>query len=193
MYAHEALAVFSLVQPWHVPTADERPKIACSRATRWSRLSPCPSIIYPSTILFLFPVPRTKNDVSLLWNIEVDRLLDTYIYIYILFSLANLTNSSTVSFALFRRVFPFEKRQRFPSKAEVLSFDHPSHAPLCPRGSPTSAFSRATRALLPLSFISPDHASGLPLHRARPILSSLLSRCSRFSRGFRMDEGIKPL
>lgn len=34
--------------PWHVPTADERPKIARSRATRRSRLPPCPSV--PSTI-----------------------------------------------------------------------------------------------------------------------------------------------
>lgn len=75
--------------PWHVPTADERPKIARSRATRRSRLPPCPSV--PSTIYrsiddrsFLPSRQNTKNETRRVSFVEERN--GSIIRVYTLFS-----------------------------------------------------------------------------------------------------------
>lgn len=162
--------------PWHVPTADERPKIARSRATRRSRLPPCPSV--PSTIYrsiddrsFLPSRQNEKRNATRLFCRGEKRIDYTRVHV--------ITLTFSCQFNQFYRslfserngmVFPFDENVSVFSRRPSLSL---SHAPLLSSGfANVGFFSRDTRSLS-LSFISPDHAS--PCASPPRVLSSPLS------------------
>lgn len=160
--------------PWHVPTADERPKIARSRATRRSRLPPCPSV--PSTIYrsiddrsFLPSRQNEKRNATRLFCRGEKRIDYTRVHVITL-TFSRQFNQLYRSLFLERNgmVFPFDENVSVFSRSTISLSLTP---PFCPRDSPTSAFSRATRALF-LYLLSrlttrlpapPHHASSPPL------------------------------
>lgn len=187
MYAHEALAVFSLVR-----------RGTCQQLTN-GRRSPVlaslhvdpvyPSIDDPSFLPFLY----RRGKTTLLFYIEVDRLFE-YIYIYIrIYSLtfSNLTNSVVRKGTEF---FPFEKTSAF-----LPRFDRPSHAPLSSPGfANVCLFSRDTRPLF--LYLPPRLTTRLPVAPPSPPLASnsLLPPSYRFAMlaarglfGIARDEKIK--
>lgn len=164
--------------PWHVPTADERPKIARSRATRRSRLPPCPSV--PSTIYrsiddrsFLPSRQNEKRNATRLFCRGEKRIDYTRVYVITLTFSRQFNQLHRGIVRSFRNgtgwFFLSTKTSAF-SLVDHLSL---SHAPLLSSGfANVGFFSRDTRSLS-LSFISPDHAS--PCASPPRVFSSPLS------------------
>lgn len=164
--------------PWHVPTADERPKIARSRATRRSRLPPCPSV--PSTIYrsiddrsFLPSRQNEKRNATRLFCRGEKRIDYTRVHVITLTFSRQFNQLHRGIVRSFRNgtgwFFLSTKTSAF-SLVDHLSL---SHAPLLSSGfANVGFFSRDTRSLS-LSFISPDHAS--PCASPPRVLSSPLS------------------
>lgn len=175
MYAHEALAVFSLVRRGTCQqlTNGRRSPVLALHVDRVYRRVPrfLPLSIDRSTIVPFYRRGKTKNETRRASFVEERSGSIIRVY-YIRYSLTFSRQFNQLYRSLFSErngmVFPFDENVSVFSRSTISLSLTP---PFCPRDSPTSAFSRATRALF-LYLLSrlttrlpapPHHASSPPL------------------------------
>lgn len=186
MYAHEALAVFSLVRRGTCQqlTNGRRSPVLALHVDRVYRRVPrfLPLSIDRSTIVPFYRRGKTKNETRLFCRGE--KRID-YTRVHVI----TLTFSRQFN-QLYRSLFSERNGMVFPFDENVSVFSRSTISlsltpPFCPRDSPTSAFSRATRALF-LYLLSrlttrlpapPHHASSPPLFQ--PPVSRIWNRAGR--------------
>lgn len=189
MYAHEALAVFSLVRRGTCQqlTNGRRSPVLALHVDRVYRRVPrfLPLSIDRSTIVPFYRRGKTKNETRRASFVEERNGSIIRVY-YIRYSLTFSRQFNQLYRSLFSErngmVFPFDENVSVFSRSTISLSLAP---PFCPRDSPTSAFSRATRALF-LYLLSrlttrlpapPHHASSPPLFQ--PPVSRIWNRAGR--------------